>query len=62
MDNDAKCWLCGRNVEDREGASPTSYSRILIHRECLEDDGRSADSPLAEAGDVVYFAASLFKT
>jgi hypothetical protein len=62
MDNDPKCWLCGRSVEDPGGASITPHSGIPIHRECLEDDWRYVGSPLAEPGDVVYFAESLFKT
>ena len=63
MDDDAaRCWLCGREVEHRE-ASLLPHSGIPIHRECLEEGGRCyADTPLAEPGDVIYFAPTLFRT
>ena len=62
-DNMARCWLCGRDVEHRDGANVFPHSGIPIHRECLED-GRQCytGTPLAEPGDVIYFSASLFRT
>jgi ribosome-binding protein aMBF1 (putative translation factor) len=54
MDNEAKCWLCGRDIEGREIREPFPHSGIPVHRECLER-GHRAEAPLGEPGDVVYF-------
>jgi len=61
-DHDAKCWLCGRDVEPRKEAGLLPRSRIPIHRECL-DDGHQCyiGGPLAEPGDAIYFSPLLFK-
>jgi len=61
-DHDAKCWLCGRDVEPRKEADLLPHSGIPIHRECLEDGHQCyIGGPLAEPGDVIYFSPLLFK-
>jgi hypothetical protein len=61
---DAKCWLCGRAVESREGVNLVRRSGIPVHRECLEDGRKcyAAGTPLADPDDVIYFSATLFRT
>ena len=55
MDDQSKCWLCGRTVDEGETRSPFPQAGIPIHRECLEGERCSnADAPLGKPGDVVY--------
>ena len=55
--NNAKCWLCGRDVERREDEK-LLHSGIAIHKDCL-GDGRMPDdddpSGPALYGDMIQF-------
>ena len=61
-DHDARCWLCGREIERHEATNQMAHAGFPVHRECLENGRRGSAEPLVEPNDVIYFSTAFLRT